>query len=128
MELARRTNLVSPSCSWLRGASPRSTSLGVSRGQTLRSNAALGGSKSLSWLHGPGRRNRSSAAVESGGACSSLAVPSPTLQVTARGWLASYDNRLSQNFWSRQGNKATPGASGRGTSEVDRLPPVASDT
>lgn len=118
---------MSPSCAWLRGASPRSTSLGVSRGRTLRSNAALGGSKSLSWLHGPGRRHRSSAAVESGGACSSLAVPSSTLQVTARGWLASYDNRLSQNFWSKQGNKAAAGV-GVGSSEGDRLPPVASDT
>jgi len=43
--------------------------------------------------------------------------------LTPRGWLASYDNRLSQNFWTRQ---ASPG---EGSSlESERLAPVASHT
>jgi len=118
---------MSPSCAWLRErTSPRSTSLGVSRGHTLRSRAALGGSKSLSWLHSTSNRNHRSVLTEHGGASSSVAVPS-SLQVTARGWLASYDKRLSQNFWagqSPQGGNAGPGGAGH---EEDRLPPIASD-
>lgn len=123
MELARRTNLMSPPCSWLSSASPRSSSVAVARGRTLRSTAALGGSKSLSWLHGP--RNRGRASAMAAAAELSLAEPSG-FQVTAQGWLASYDRQLSQNFWSRQN-----GAEGNGGGSADspeRLSPVASDT
>jgi len=122
MELAQRTNMMSPSCSWLRNASPCSTSVGVARGQTLRSTAALG-SKSLSWLHGP--RNRTRARAMAAAAELSLAEPSG-FQVTAQGWLASYDSRLSQDFWSRQ---SAPGGAGGGSADSpERLPPIASDT
>jgi len=104
----------------------------------VRSSAALGGSKSLSWLHSRGSKSRSNAAAASpeyGGSSSSLAVPSPTLQQTARGWLANYDGRLSQDFWSRQAaptraqaSHVGPGGAGRSSSECERLPPIASNS
>jgi len=120
MELARRTSLMSPQ--W-RSASPPSTSVAVARTQTLRSTAALGGSKSLSWLHGP--RNQGRARAMAAAAELSLLEPS-SFQVTAQGWLAAYDSRLSQNFWSRQNG---PEGAGRGSADSpERLPPIASDT
>lgn len=115
--------MMSPSAAWLHSTSPRSTSFGVSRGSGLRHSARLGASKSLPWLHSPGHPSRSSAATLPEHANTDALVALSTLQQTARGWLASYDGRLSQNFWSKQAGSAV-----RGSLEGERLPPVASNT
>jgi len=123
---------MSPSCAWLGNASPRSTSLdAVSRGRTLRSSVALGGSKSLSFLHGPSRRSRpcAAAAVADDSIVLATSASAPSMfQITAKGWLASYDNQLSQNFWTQPQRQVGPGGPGRSSTEGERLPPVASVT
>lgn len=109
--IPRRTNMMSPSMSWLRN-SPRSSSLGLTRGalrNTLRRQGPLGDSRSLSALE-----NLASASAASGSHGVAAAVASSVLSQTARGFLASYDQRLSQSFWSHQ------------ASPKQRLAPVAS--
>lgn len=116
---------MSHSSSWVHGSSPRSTSLSVSRSNVLRNTGKFRGSRSMSWLHDHrGRQSQSSACTtvalpERGGIAAAAAAA--MLQQTARGWLASYDKNLSQNFWSQQ---VRPGS----YVEHERLPPVASDT
>jgi len=121
--LARRTNMMSPSTALLRSPSPRAPSFGVSRGNALRNTAKLRGSKSLTFLHSNAGHSKSNTLALPDYGTAGAACSLSSLQVTARGWLASYDNNLSQNFWTGQGN-----AGARSPQEVQRLPPVASNT
>jgi len=112
--------MMSPSMHFHGHGSPRASSIGVARGNTLRSSAQLRGSKSLTFLHSNGSKTRAAARLPERGSIVAAAAAS-SLQQTARGWLESYDSRLSQNFWCKQA--APPG--GR-SHQDDRVTPVSS--
>jgi hypothetical protein len=81
----------------------------------------------VSWLQNQGPQTRQNVARTSQPSEETAIVvysaSSPTLQQTARGWLKSYDQNLSQNFWSLQDSP-----SGSKSPEGERLPPVATRT
>jgi len=82
----------------------------------MRRQGALEESSSL-----PALENLASTAAASGSRGVAAAVASSVLSQTARGFLASYDQRLSQSFWN---NQSSP--SQHASPEHQRLPPVAS--